>query len=164
MSIQTERREGTITIVLSSTLPPERVLATACDFSPRRERIFPAVSLARMTVHSEGPDTADVSEGTRSGPIVNWERCRYDWSQPHTVTATVTDSNIYATPGSAWTMRAHPSEGGSRVEMVWERRFLRTPKGRLFGFVYRHFGERLFGNYAAEILRNIEATADTNGA
>ena len=161
MTVQTERRAGTITIVLSSTLPPERVVAAAYDFSPRREHVFPAVSLARLTVHSEGADTADVTEGTRSGPIVNWERCRYDWSEPHTVTATVTDSNTYAVPGSAWRMSAYPSGGGSRVEMVWERRFLRTPKGRFFGFAYRHFGERLFGNYAQEILRNIEATEGT---
>jgi hypothetical protein len=57
-----------------------------------------------------------------SPSIVNWERCRYDWSQPGsvkaTVTVTVTDSNVYAFPGSTWEIKATSNNGGSQVEII----------------------------------------------
>ena len=146
---------STVHIVLDSPLPPERILAAAVDFSEERANVFPAVSLKHMTVHTRGATSADVTEGTRSGPIFNSERCDYDWSQPGSVTATVTDSNIYALP-SSWKLTASPTPSGSRVEMWWVREFRRGPKGRLFGFVFRHFGDRLFGKYARQIMDNIE--------
>jgi hypothetical protein len=43
--------------------------------------------------------------------------------------------------------------------MTWERVFRRTPKGRLFNFVFKRFGNRLFGNYAKEIVENMEGLA-----
>jgi hypothetical protein len=72
------------------------VLAAACDFSARRADVFPAVSVERLTVHETGDGWAEATEGTRAGPIVNWERCRYDRSRPECVRATVIDSNVYA--------------------------------------------------------------------
>ena len=76
-----------------------------------------------------GLTSADVTEGTRAGPIVNWERCQYDWSTPGRVIATVTDSNVYATPASKWEITATPNEaGGSHVEMIWTREFKRGPR------------------------------------
>ena len=131
------------------------MLTGARDFSERREDIFPAVSVQRLTVHALGDTWADVTEGTRAGPIVNWERCRYDWSTPGSVTGTVTDSNVYALP-SSWKIAATPTPEGSRVEMCWVREFGRGPKGRLFGTVFRHFGDRLFAKYARQTLDNIE--------
>ena len=146
---------STVHVALESPLPPEKVLAAARDFSDHREDVFPAVSIKHLTVHSLGDTWADVTEGTRSGPIVNWERCRYDWSTPGSVRATVTDSNIYALP-SSWKIAATATPDGSRVEMWWIREFGRGPKGRLFGTVFRHFGDRLFGKYAQQTLDNIE--------
>ena len=146
---------STVHVVLDSPLPPDRVLAAAVDFSDRREDMFPAVSVKHMTVHALGATTGDVTEGTRAGPTFNWERCDYDWSEPGSVTATVTESNIYALP-SSWKLTASPTPTGSRVEMWWVREFRRGPKGRLFGTVFRHFGNRVFGRYAQEILDNIE--------
>jgi hypothetical protein len=147
----------TIRAVVETSLPPERVLKAAYDFSERRERIWPAVSTKRLQVHSEKEAEAEVTEGTRAGPIVNWERCDYDWSGPGSVTATVTDSNIYAVPGSSWEIRATPSEGsGSSVEMIWAREFKRGPRGRLFGFLFGKIGERIFNKYARDVLKNLE--------
>jgi hypothetical protein len=119
----------TVRIVEESSLPPERVLAAAHDFSERRSRIFSAVQAKYFEVHSSGDHSADVTEGTRSGPMYNWERCDYDWSKPDSVLADVKDSNVYDPDGSCWELKATPKNGGSRVEMIWERKFKRTPKG-----------------------------------
>jgi hypothetical protein len=146
----------TITIDLKTPVPPDRVLSAAVDFSARRSQVFGAVQAKRLHVHQIGKTGADVTEGTRSGPILNWERCDYDWSSPGVVVARVTDSNIYALTGSYWELSATPSDGGSNVNMIWAREFRRSPKGRFFNFVFKRFGQRLFTKYAKEILTNIE--------
>ena len=139
----------TIDLMLDSSLAPAETLRAAHDVSHRREKVSPAVSVRRMTVHELGDTWADVTEGTRAGPIVNWERCRYDWSQPGSVKATVTDSNVYAFPGSSWEMRATVVDSGSRVEMIWVREFARRPRGKIFGFLFDRFGERIFDTNAS---------------
>jgi Polyketide cyclase / dehydrase and lipid transport len=146
----------TVRVVAESSLPPERVLEAAHDFSERRAEVWPAVSVGRLEVHEVGDTWADVTEGTRAGPVVNWERCRYDWSQPGSVKATVTDSNVYAFPGSSWEIKATPKNGGSQVQMMWVREFKRSPKGRLFGTAFRRLGNKLFGKYARDTLENLE--------
>src|SRR5689334_4047291 len=110
-----EMRPKTIRITQTCSAPPDRVLALARDFSPRRPEIFPNVSARHMTVHSHGPTSADITEGTRQGPLYAWERCDYDWSVPGSVTATVTQSNVYAVPGSTWEITATPHDTGSAV-------------------------------------------------
>ncbi len=145
-----------VQVTAETTVPPDRVLQAAYDFSERRADVFPAVSVKRLEVHELGETSADVTEGTRAGPTVNWERCRYDWSQPNSVVADVTDSNIYEPSGSSWKITASPKDSGSQVEMTWERVFKRGPKGKFFDTVFRRAGNRLFGNYARDILRNLE--------
>jgi hypothetical protein len=133
------------------------VLAAARDFSDRRAQVFPAVSVDRLVVHELGDTSADATEGTPVGPLgANWERCRYDWSQPGSVIAPVIDSNVYAVPGSNWEIKASPSGEGSRVEMTWEREFRRNPRGILFGTAFRAFGKPIFTKYAKEIVANLE--------
>jgi len=153
----------TVTIVSESSLPPDRVLEAARDFTARRCEIFPAVQPKHFEVHSTGEESADVTEGTRSGPLFNWERCDYDWSTPNVVLADVTDSNIYSPEGSWWRLTATPAAGGSRVEMIWERNFKRTPKGRFFNFVFKRAGNKLFSGYAREILSNLEKLEARSG-
>jgi hypothetical protein len=146
-----------IKVQADSTLPPERVLHAARDFSDQRESVFPAVSVKRMNIHEMGLTSADVTEGTRAGPIVNWERCQYDWSTAGRVIATVTDSNVYATPASKWEITATPNEeGGSHVEMIWTREFKRGPRGRFFGTLFRLVGNHIFRGYALTTIKNIE--------
>ena len=89
----------TINVASETSLPPERVLAAAHDFSGRRTQIFPAVRTEHFEIHEQGDGWADVTEGTPAGLGVNWERCRYEWGRDDSVIATVTDSNVYGVPG-----------------------------------------------------------------
>jgi hypothetical protein len=150
----------TIDITLDTDLAPEVVLAAAHDFRmPHRSKIFDAVQPKYFILHSQAPDRADVTEGTRAGPIVNWERCDYDWSQPGKVVATVKDTNIYWIPGSVWELTASRIAGKTRVHMIWTRAFKRRPKGLLFAFAFHHFGQKLFDEYARQILEAMEKEA-----
>ena len=153
-------RPKQVRISATCSLPPELVLAAACDFSARRAEIWPNVPAKLMTVHGVGPASADVTEGTRKGLLFAWERCDYDWSAPGCVTATVTDSNVYASPGSRWEIRAEATPEGSIVEMIWVRRFKRTPMGVLLGTMYRAAGARLFRHDVEVTLRNMDAASD----
>jgi hypothetical protein len=146
----------TIRVLADTTVPSDRVLYAARDFSERRADIFPAVSVAKLEVHSQAESSADVTEGTRAGIGDNWERCDYDWSQPGSVRATVKESNVYEVPGSSWEIKATPSEGGSRVEMIWIREFQGNARGRIFGTAFRLLGKRLFNKYGRDILANLE--------
>ena len=146
----------TIRIKLTSALPPERVLFGARDFGQRRFDVWPAVRAAHFTVHSHGHNVADVTEGTPAGIGINWERCDYDWSTPGVVVATVTDSNVYAVPGSAWQLTATESNGGSHVEMTWIRRFRHTPRGIVFATAFRLLGRAMFRRYARQVIANLE--------
>jgi hypothetical protein len=146
----------TIRVVAETTVPPDRVLYAARDFTERRAEIFPAVSIPKLEVHAEDETCADVTEGTRAGIGDNWERCDYDWSRLDSVTATVTESNVYAVPGSRWEISATPSEKGSRVEMTWTREFRRNARGRIFGTAFRLLGNRIFDKYSADIVKNLE--------
>ena len=145
----------TIHTATDSPLAAERVLAAAHDFSDRRADVFPAVSLEYFEVHERGDTWADVTEGTRAGVGINWERCRYDWSQPGSVSATVTDSNVYAVPGSSWELRATPNGEGSLVEMIWVREFTSSPRGAIFGALFRLIGKPIFRRYARDTLDNL---------
>jgi hypothetical protein len=154
----------TVRVVASTTVAPDRVLEAARDFSPGRAEVFPAVSTDKMTVHALEGTSADVTEGTAAGIGVNWERCRYDWSHPGVVTATVTDSNVYAFPGSSWQLRATPSGEGSEVEMTWERKFQRRPRGMFWGTLFTILGRPIFGKYAKDVLANLERLAKNDAA
>lgn len=104
---------ATVHVTTPSRLSTERLLAAGYDFSARRAEVFPAVSTKFLEVHELDEASADVTEGTSAGVGVNWERCRYDWSTPGSVTATVTDSNVYEPGGSSWELRATPTDDGS---------------------------------------------------
>jgi hypothetical protein len=144
-----------IRIVIHSPLPAGNVLAAGHDFSARRAEIWPAVRLDHFDVHEIGDEWADVTEGTPAGIGINWERCRYDWSQLGTVKATVTSSNVYAAPGSSWELRATPTDAGSQVEMIWVREFTSSTRGRVFGTLFRLIGKPIFRRYARDTLENL---------
>jgi hypothetical protein len=146
----------TIRVVSETTVPPDRVLYAARDFTERRADIFPAVSVSKLEVQTRGETSADVTEGTRAGIGDNWERCDYDWSRPDSVKATVKESNVYAVPGSSWEIKATLTDSGSRVEMIWIREFRRSARGRIFGTAFRLLGNRIFSKYGRDIVRNLE--------
>jgi hypothetical protein len=151
-------------VVSQTTVPPERVLKAAFDFSERRSQLFPAVELEHFEVHEIDGTSADVTEGTATGPFgTNWERCRYDSSQPDLVSAPVTDSNVYEPAGSSWEIRATAHGGGSQVEMVWERQFKRSVRGIIFGTLFRTVGKPLFRRYARDVIENLEKLDRASG-
>jgi hypothetical protein len=146
----------TIHVTIQSRLSPDRVLAAGYDFSSRRAEVFPAVSIPYLEVHELGQSAADVTEGTPAGVGINWERCRYDWSQPGSVKAVVTDSNVYQPTKSSWELRAEPTSNGSKIEMIWIREFTHNARGRIFGTLFRLIGKPIFTHDAKRTVRNLE--------
>jgi hypothetical protein len=146
----------TIHVTTHSRLLPEQVLAAGYDFSARRTDIFPAVVGEHFEVHEVGQSSADVTEGTPAGIGINWERCRYDWSQPGSVKAVVNASNVYQPEHSSWELRAAPAESGSTVEMIWIREFTHDARGRIFGAMFRLIGRPVFTHQAKLTIENLE--------
>jgi polyketide cyclase/dehydrase/lipid transport protein len=146
-------------VTLESSATPEEVLAAARDFSPRRAELWPDVHVEHLEVHERGATWADVTEGN-PWPIGHvWERLRYDWSEPHAVKATVTDSNIFH-PGSTWELRASPADGGSRVEVIAVRH-LRSVRG---WSLWPFFPLGLAGRDVAAHLRHFLAEVEKRAA
>jgi hypothetical protein len=146
----------TIHVTTHSRLSPEQVLAAGYDFSARRTDIFPAVSDPYFDVHELAQTSADVTEGTPAAIGINWERCRYDWSEPGSVKAVVTDSNVYQPTKSSWELRATPGEHGSTVEMIWIREFTHDARGRIFRILFQLIGKPIFTRQAKRTIRNLE--------
>jgi hypothetical protein len=147
---------ATVHVTTHSRLSTERLLAAGHDFSARRAEIFPALSPKFLEVHGLDEASADVTEGTSAGVGVNWERCRYEWSTPGAVTATVIDSNVYQPGSSSWELRARPTDDGSTVEMTWVREFKPSARGRIFGTLFQLVGKPIFRHDARRIVRNLE--------
>jgi len=40
--------------------------------------------------------------------------------------------------------------------MVWQRTFLRNPRGLIFGTLFRIVGRPIFGRYARQVIANLE--------
>jgi hypothetical protein len=138
---------------------PEQVIEIAGkDFSARRAEIWPNVRKTHLVVHDRGIDHADVTEGGTGPARFIWERCRYEWSRPDTVTATVIDSNALL-PGSTFELRAAPSDGGSTVEMILDRKFRPAGWGRVGYALNRIFGRRGFGFMLRQALKSVEKQA-----
>jgi hypothetical protein len=137
-----------------TSAPPEAVLEGARDFSERRADVWPNVSVNHLEIHETGKAFAVVTEGLFNGII--WERCRYDWSQPGIVTATVQDSNILK-PGSTWELRALPDSGATHVEATFAREYKGDLKGRFAAALFRVAGRWLAHSDLRRALSKIEA-------
>jgi hypothetical protein len=146
----------TIEVVAESSAPPERVLEAARDFSPRRADVWSNVRANHLEVHESGENFADVMEGTWVIGLF-WERCRYDWSQPGSVKATVIDSSVFEV-GSPWELRATPRDG-SAVELVLNRGFRRGLKGRFASVVHHTVGRWVWGLFLRRALAAVEKQA-----
>ena len=138
---------------------PEQVIEIAGkDFSARRAEIWPNVRETRLVVHDQGTDHAEVTEGGTGPARFIWERCRYEWSRPGTVTSTVIDSNVVL-PGTTFELRAAPRDGGSTVEMVLDRKFRPAGWGRVGYALNRIFGRRGFEFMLRRALKSVEKRA-----
>ena len=74
------------------------------DFGPERAKRWPNVNDSHFTVHDQGPDWAEVTEGNAMG----WERERYSWdAAAGTVSIDTLDSNLWD-KGSNWRYNSRP--------------------------------------------------------
>ena len=113
-----------------STSTPEQFVAGLTDFGPGRSKLFPNSTDDYLKVHDQGPDEADVTEGS-SGI---WERLHYDWSDPNRVVLTTTDSNTWGgASGHTYTLAPQP-DGTTDVDLVTVREG-KNFKGRVVGLV-----------------------------
>ena len=152
-----------VTVSAESSASPEQVLAAARDFSAHRAQIWPNVEAKRLEVHERGDTWAEVTEGTMVLGVF-WERCRYDWSEPTQVTATVIESNVFK-PGSSWQLQAAPRSGGGSVVATTVVRDYRNGFKGTFARVVNHLGgRRLFGWFLRSALAAIEKTPEADSA
>jgi len=138
---------------------PEQVIEIAGkDFSARRAEIWPNVRASHLVIHDRGTDHAEVTEGGTGPARFIWERSRYEWSRPGVVTSTVIDSNAFL-PGTTFELRAAPSDGGSTVEMILDRKFHPAGWGRVGYALNRIFGRRGFELMLRQALKGVQEQA-----
>jgi hypothetical protein len=147
-----EHAMATIHLHQTTTATPEQFLAGLTDFGPGRSKIFPNSADGYLKVHSQGAGQADVTEGS-SGI---WERLRYDWSDPHRITMTTTDSNLWGgRSGHTYTLTPRP-DGKTDVDAVVVREG-KNLKGRLLAIVIGIGGKRVLGKALEKTIKAIEA-------
>jgi hypothetical protein len=143
---------STIDIHLTTTSTPEQFIAGLTDFGPGRAKLFVHSTDEYLKVHHRGPSEADVTEG--SGGI--WERLHYDWSDPHRVVMTTTDSNVWGgQSGHTYTLTRQP-DGKTRIDAVVVREG-KNIKGRLLGLVVGTIGKGVIEKAFANTVKAIEA-------
>lgn len=146
---------STIHLRQVTTASPEQFLAGLTDFGPERAKLFGRSAGEYLRVHEQGPDHADVTEG--SGGI--WERLRYDWSDPARVVMTTTDSNTWGgASGHTYTF-TRLADGTTQVDAVVVREG-KNLKGRLLGGLLGLLGKRVLGGELAKTAKAIEARHD----
>jgi hypothetical protein len=135
-----------------TSLSPAETLAVFTDFGPGRAEHWPNVDDATFTVHAQGPDWAEVTEGNSMG----WERERYSWdAAAGTVTIDTLESNLWAR-GSGWRYRLTAAGDGTDVE-VHLTRVAASWKGRLLGAVIPVAGPRLLAKQFRSVLGRAES-------
>ena len=142
----------TIHLHKTTTATPEQVLAGLTDFGPGREEIFGRSADSYLKVHQQGPHDADVTEGS-SGI---WERLHYDWTDPHRVVMTTTDSNLWGGASShTYTLTRQPT-GLTDVDAVVVRDG-KNLTGKLLASVLGLVGTQVLGKSFTKSIDAIEA-------
>jgi hypothetical protein len=135
-----------------TSLAPSQVMELFTDFGPDRAERWPNIDDATFTLHDQGPDWAEVTEGNKLG----WERERYSWdAEAGTVTIDTLESNLWG-PGSGWRYQLTPADGGTAVHVT----LIRQPKswrGRLVGALIPVAGSRALGKQFQGVLRKAES-------
>ncbi len=143
---------STTQFTVHTSLSPSDAMALFTDFGPDRASRWPNVDEKHFMVHEQGPDWAEVTEGTARA----WERERYSWdAAAGTVAIDTLDSNLWG-PGSAWHYQLTPAAGGTDVQVT----LTRVPKsflGRLIAALLPIAGARTLGKQFQSVLRKAEA-------
>ena len=142
---------STIRLHQTTTLTPEQYIAGLTDFGPGRSKLFGNSADEYLKVHQQGRSEADVTEG--SGGI--WERLHYDWSDPHRVVLTTTDSNVWGgASGHTYTFTSQPN-GTTDIDVVVVRDG-KNLKGWLLGFVLGTIGRGVLKKAFEKSVKAIE--------
>ncbi len=148
----------TIHLNATTTATTEQFVAALTDFGPGRSKIFGNSADSFLKVHEQGPDHADVTEGSRG----IWERLHYDWSDIHHVVLTTVDSNTWGgDSGHTYTFSTGPN-GTTAVDVVVVREG-KNLKGRLLGLVVGTVGKGVLKKAFASTVKAIEARNDSAG-
>ena len=143
----------TTRFTIRTSLSPSDVLTVLTDFGPDRASRWPNVDDAHFSLHQQGPDWAEVTEGN----AMAWERERYSWdAAAGTVAIDTVDSNLWGT-GSGWRYELTPAAGGTDVQVT----LTRVPKsfrGRLVGALIPIVGARVLGRQLQSVLRKAESS------
>ena len=143
---------STIQLHETTTATPEQFLAALTDFGPGRSELFGKSADEYLEVHGHGPDWVDVTEG--SGGV--WERLHYDWSNPHRIVMTTTDSNIWGgASGHTYTLTPKP-DGTTDLDAVVVREG-KNLKGRVLGVVLGTIGKNVLSKELGKTVKAIEA-------
>ena len=135
-----------------TTSTPEQFIAGLTDFGPGRSKLFGNSADDYLKVHDRGPGRADVTEGSAGV----WERLQYDWTDPHRVTMTTTDSNVWGgRSGHVYTLTPQ-SDGTTTIDAVVVRDG-KNVKGRLLGLVVGTVGKQRLAKALANSVKAIEA-------
>jgi hypothetical protein len=127
---------STIHLHRTTTLTPEQYIAGLTDFGPGRSKLFSNSADLYLQVHHLGALEADVTEG--SGGV--WERLHYDWSAPHCVVLTTTDSNVWGgASGHTYSFTRQPN-GVTDIDVAVVRDG-KNLKGRILGLVLKTIGK-----------------------
>lgn len=142
---------ATTTFTVHTSLSPSDVMAVITDFGPDRARWWPNVDEAHFKLHDQGPDWAEVTEGTGLG----WERERYSWdAAAGTVTIDTLASNLWGR-GSGWRYELVPAAEGTDL-LVSLTRVPNSLKGRLIAALIPFVGARTLGRQFQSVLRRAE--------
>lgn len=143
---------ATTRFTVHTSLSPTAVMAVITDFGPDRSRCWPNVDEAHFTVHAQGPDWAEVTEGTGMG----WERERYSWNASSgVVTIDTLESNLWG-PGSGWRYELVPSAGGTDLHVSLTR-LPNSFRGKLVAALIPIAGPRALGKQFESVLRKAES-------
>jgi hypothetical protein len=143
---------ATIRLHETTIATPEQFLAGLTDFGPGRSKLFGDSADEYFAVHGEGPDQADVTEGSAG----IWERLHYDWSDLRRIVMTTTDSNVWeGRSGYTYTL-TRQSDGRTSVEVIMIREGKNT-RGRLLEIVLETVGKRSLARSLANTVKAIEA-------
>ncbi|GAA2167826.1 SRPBCC family protein [Pedococcus bigeumensis] len=142
---------ATTHFTVHTSLSPTEVMAVVTDFGPDRARWWPNVDDAHFTVHDQGREWAEVTEGTGMG----WERERYSWdAAAGTVTIDTLESNLWA-PGSGWRYELLPAADGTDLRVTLTRK-PSSFKGRLVAGLIPLVGARTLARQFETVLRRAE--------
>ena len=143
---------ATIRLHQTTTATPRQFLAGLTDFGPGRSKLFGNSTDQYLEVHGEGPGQADVTEGSNG----IWERLDYDWSDPHRIVMTTTDSNVWGGhSGHTYTLTPRP-DGTTDVDVVVVREG-KNVRGRLLAILVSTGGKRVLAKALASTVKAIEA-------